>query len=154
MSENKKDSQLEERVLLIRRVSKKTPGGNYISFSALVAVGNREGKVGIGLGRALEVPPAIQKAVNYAKKHLIEVPIKNHTLPHEIEVKYKAAKILIKPAPRGTGLKLGSVARVILNLAGIDNASGKIIGSRNKIVNAYAVIFALKKLKVFKKKNV
>lgn len=142
----KKDEKFEEKVLLIRRVSKKTPGGNYISFSALVAVGDRNGKVGIGLGRALEVPPAIQKAANYAKKHLIKVPIANGTLPHQIKIKYKAAKILLKPAPKGTGLKVGSVARVILDLVGISNASGKIIGSRNQIVNAYAVIEALKKL--------
>jgi len=134
----------EEKVLLIR-VSKKIPGGNYISFSALVAIGDKKGLVGIGLGRALEVPPAIQKAINYAKKHLIKIPIKNKTFPHEIKLKYKAAKVLLKPAPEGTGLKVGSVARIILDLAGVENASGKIIGSRNQIVNAYAVIRALQK---------
>lgn len=142
-----KETKLEEKVLLVRRVSKKIPGGNYITFSALVAVGDKNGRVGIGLGRALEVPPAIQKALNYAKKHMIKVNIKNETLPHEILLKYKAARILLKPAPAGTGLKVGSVARVILSLAGIYNASGKIIGSRNQIVNAYAVIEALKKIK-------
>jgi small subunit ribosomal protein S5 len=146
----KKEEKFEEKVLLIRRVSKKTPGGNYISFSALVAVGDRKGRVGVGLGRALEVPPAIQKASAYAKKHLIEVPLKNNTLPHEIKIKYKAAKLLLKPAPKGTGLKVGSVARAILDLVGVSNASGKIIGSRNQIVNAYAVIEALKRLKINK----
>ncbi len=146
----KKEEKFQERVLLIRRVSKKTPGGNYISFSALVAVGDKKGRVGIGLGRALEVPPAIQKAITYAKKHLIEVPIKNDSLPHEIKLKYKAAKLLLKPAPKGTGLKVGSVARAILDLVGISNASGKIIGSRNQIVIAYAVIEALKRLKINK----
>lgn len=144
MNEEKK---LEEKVLLVRRVSKKIPGGNYISFSALVAVGDKNGRVGIGLGRSLEVPPAIQKAINYAKKHMINVPIKNKTIPHEVKVKYKAAKILIKPAPEGTGLKVGSVGRVLLDLAGVENASGKIIGSRNQIVNTYVFIKALKKLK-------
>ncbi len=150
MSGQKKETEIkiEEKVLLIRRVSKKIPGGNYVTFSALVAVGDKNGRVGIGLGRALEVPPAIQKAVNYAKKHMIKLNIKNETLPHEILIKYKAARVLLKPAPVGTGLKVGSVARVILSLAGIYNASGKIIGSRNQIVNAYAVINALKKLKV------
>jgi small subunit ribosomal protein S5 len=116
----------------------------------LVAVGDRKGRVGVGLGRALEVPPAIQKASAYAKKHLIEVPLKNNTLPHEIKIKYKAAKLLLKPAPKGTGLKVGSVARAILDLVGVSNASGKIIGSRNQIVNAYAVIEALKRLKINK----
>lgn len=147
MIKNNEEKKYEERVLLIRRVSKKIPGGNYITFSALVAVGDKKGSVGVGLGRSLEVPPAIQKAIAYAKKHMIKVPIKNKTIPHEIKLKYKAAKILIKPAPDGTGLKVGSVARVLLDLAGIENASGKIIGSRNKIVNTYGIIKGLKMLK-------
>ncbi len=143
----KEEKKIEEKVLLIRRVSKKIPGGNYVSFSALVAVGDKKGQVGLGLGRGLEVPPAIHKAINYARKHMIKVPLYKNTLPHEIKLKYKAATILLKPAPEGTGLKVGSVARVILNLSGIQNASGKIIGSRNQIVNAYAVMEALKRLR-------
>lgn len=142
-----KEKKYSEKVLLIKRVSKKIPGGNYISFSALVAVGDRQGKVGIGLGRALEVPPAIEKAINYAKKHLITVPIYKKTIPHEVKLKYKAAKIFLKPAPEGTGIKAGSVVRLILDLAGIENVSGKIFGSRNQIVNCYATIKALEKLK-------
>ena len=149
-NQNQEEKKFEEKILMVRRVSKKIPGGNYISFSALVAVGDRQGQVGIGLGRALEVPPAIQKAINYAKKHLIKVPLFKKTLPHKIKIKYKAAKILLKPAPEGTGLKVGGVARLILEVAGVENASGKILGSRNKIANAYAVIKALKSLK---KKN-
>lgn len=140
--------KLEEKVLLIKRVSKKTTGGNYVTFSALVVVGDRKGSVGVGLGRGLEVPPAIKKAINYAKKHMIKIPIYENTLPHEIILKYKAAKILLKPAPAGTGLKVGSVVRSILDLGGIENASGKIIGSKNQIVNSYAVIEALKQLKI------
>ncbi|GAB4219041.1 MAG: 30S ribosomal protein S5 [Candidatus Microgenomates bacterium] len=146
MEEKQEEKKIEERVLLIRRVSKKIPGGNYITFSALVAVGDKKGRVGIGIGRSLEVPPAIQKAINYAKKHLVEVPIVNKTLPHEISLKFKAAKVLLKPAPEGTGLKVGSVARTILDLAGVENASGKIIKSRNQIANTYAVIKALEVL--------
>ncbi len=141
------DKQYQEKVVKIKRVSKKTTGGNYVTFSALVVVGDRKGKVGIGLGRSLEVPPAIQKAISYAKKHLINVPIRNKTIPHEVRVKFKAARILLKPAPEGTGLKVGSVARVILDLAGIENASGKIIGSRNQIVNTYAIMKALSLLR-------
>ena len=141
------DKEFQEKVVKIRRVSKKTTGGNYVTFSALVVVGNRKGKVGIGLGRSLEVPPAIQKAISYAKKHLINVPIRNKTIPHEVRVKFKAARILLKPAPEGTGLKVGSVTRVILDLAGIENASGKIIGSRNQIVNTYAIMKALSLLR-------
>jgi len=147
IAENKQENKIEERVLLIRRVSKKIPGGNYVSFSALVAVGDKNGRVGIGLGRSLEVPPAIEKAINYAKKHMIIVPVYKNTLPHEIKIKFKSAKILLKPAPEGTGLKVGSVVRAILELAGVSNASGKILGSRNQIVNSYGVIEALKRLK-------
>lgn len=141
------DKEFQEKVVKIRRVSKKTTGGNYVTFSALVVVGNRKGKVGIGLGRSLEVPPAIQKAISYAKKHMINVPMRNKTIPHEVRVKFKAALILLKPAPEGTGLKVGSVTRVILDLAGVENASGKIIGSRNQIVNTYAIMKALSMLR-------
>src|SRR4051812_532076 len=114
-----KENKLEERVLLIRRVSKKTTGGNYVTFSALVAVGDGKGRVGVGIGRGLEVPPAIQKAIAHAKKSMITVPIFKSSIPHEIQLKYKAARILLKPAPEGTGLKVGSVARVLLDLSGI-----------------------------------
>ena len=141
------DKQFQEKVVKIRRVSKKTTGGNYVTFSALVVVGDKKGKVGIGLGRSLEVPPAIQKAISYAKKHMITVPMRNKTIPHEVRVKFKAARILLKPAPEGTGLKVGSVTRVILDLAGVENASGKIIGSRNQIVNTYAIMKALSLLR-------
>lgn len=148
-TQEKKDG-IEEKVLLIRRVSKKTPGGNYISFSALVVVGDRQGKVGVGLGRGREVPMAIRKAVNYAKKKMITVPLVNSTIPHSIKIKYKAAYLILKPAPQGAGLKVGSVVRSILSLAGVTNASGKIIRSRNQISNAYTVIKALSKLKARK----
>ncbi len=142
---------IEEKVLLIKRVSKKITGGNYVTFSALVAVGDRKGRIGIGIGRGQEVPPAIQKAISYAKKHMITVPRRGKTITHEIRLKYKAAYVLLKPAPEGTGLKVGSVTRVLLDLAGIENASGKIIRSRNQVVNTYAIIKALGKLKNFTK---
>ena len=118
-TQNLEEKKFEEKVLLIKRVSKKTVGGNYVTFSALVAVGDKRGNVGIGLGRGLEVPPAIQKAIKYAKKHIIKVAVYKNSLPHEIKLKFKSALILLKPAPEGTGLKVGSVARVILDLAGI-----------------------------------
>lgn len=145
--ETPQQEKMDEKILLIKRVSKKTTGGNYVTFSALVAVGDRKGKVGLGIGNGLEVPPAIQKAISHAKKHMIEVPMYKSSIPHHIMLKYKAAKILLKPAPEGTGLKVGGVTRIILDLAGVYNASGKIIGSRNQTVNAYAVMEAIKKLK-------
>jgi len=147
MGEIQDEQKLEERILLIRRVTKKTTGGNYVTFSSLVVIGDGKGRVGIGLGRGLEVPQAIKKALNKAKKSMINVPLYKGTIPHMIKLKYKAGTILLKPAPEGTGLKIGSVARAIFDLAGIHNASGKIIGTRNQITNTYLVIKALKKLK-------
>lgn len=147
MIEQKDEVKLEERILTIKRVTKKTTGGNYVTFSALVVVGNGRGSVGIGLGRGLEVPQAIRKAVTQAKKHMLDVPIYKSTIPHEVKLKYKAGFVLLRPAPEGTGLKIGSVARVIFDLAGIHNASGKIIGSRNQTVNTYLIMEALKTLK-------
>ncbi len=152
--QNQPQEKLEEKVLLIRRVSKKTTGGNYVTFSALVVVGDRKGNVGIGIGRGLEVPPAIQKAIRYARKHLVHIPIYKNSLPHEILLKYKSSRVLLKPAPEGTGLKVGSVARIILDLGGVYNASGKIIGSRNQISNTYAVMEALRHLKKRHEKKV
>lgn len=137
---------IAEEVLEIKRVSKKTTGGNSISFTALVVVGDRKGKVGVALGRGLEVPQAIRKAVKNARKQMITVPLHNDTLPHNVLTKFKAARIILKPAPQGSGLKVGSVVRSILTLSGVKNASGKVLGSRNKATNARAVIKALKSL--------
>lgn len=144
---------IEEKVLLIRRLSKKTKGGNYISFSALVVVGDNINKVGVGLGRGLEVPQAIKKAILHARKHMIEIPVHEESLPHDIKVKYKSSNIVLKPAPKGAGLKVGSVVRSILSLGGVKNASGKILGSRNHISNVYAVMKALESLKPRVKTN-
>lgn len=139
------EKQYEEKVLYIRRVSKKTTGGNSISFSALMVVGDGKGKVGIGLGTGREVPQAIKKGIAKAKKRFVTVPLYKDTLPHDLRLKYKSARLLLKPAPPGTGLKLGGVVRIILDVAGVNNASGKIVGTRNQITNAYAVIEAIKK---------
>lgn len=141
------DDKMNEQVLLVKRVSKKTSGGNYITFTALVAVGDGMGNVGLGTGRGLEVPPAIQKAIAKAKKNMVSINLEKSTLPHQIMTKYKSAVVLLKPAPEGTGLKVGSVARTILELCGVQNASGKIIGTRNQTSNAYAVMKALRGLK-------
>jgi len=143
----REENPYDERVLFIRRISKKTTGGNYITFSALVVVGDRKGKVGIGLGRGREVPPAIQKGITQAKRNMIQFPLFNETLPHEIKIKYKSSRLILKPAPPGTGLKVGGVVRAVLDVAGVNNASGKIVGTRNQITNAYAIMEAIKQLK-------
>lgn len=137
---------IAEEVLEIKRVSKKTTGGSAMSFTALVVVGDRKGRVGVAMGRGLEVPQAIKKAVKYARKQMIMVPIHNDTLPHNVLTKFKAARILLKPAPQGSGLKVGSVVRSILTLSGVKNASGKVLGSRNKATNARGVMKALQSL--------
>lgn len=144
-------NKLEERVLLIRRISKKTTGGNHITFACLVIVGDNKGRVGIGMGRSQEIPPAIKKAITKAKNNMIDVPVTDKfTIPHIITVKFKAAKVILKPAPEGSGLKVGNVARALLELSGVKNASGKILRSKNKIVNAYAIFKALQNLKPLK----
>lgn len=144
MEEQKKE--LGEQVLTIRRVSRKTPGGNAVSFSALVAVGNRKGSFGLGLASAAEVPIAINKAIRLAKKKMIKLELAGTTIPYDIEVKFKAAKILLKPAPVGTGLKAGSVLRQIMNLAGITDVSAKIYGSNNKINLSFAMYRAFERM--------
>jgi small subunit ribosomal protein S5 len=145
--ENQPEKEFEEKVLQVNRVSKKTKGGNRIGFSVLVVIGDRKGRVGAGLGKAPEVATAIRKGIEYAKKHLVHVPLKGTTIPHRITYKYKAAKILLKPAPEGSGLIAGGPIRTVASAAGIHNLSAKILGSRNVITNVYCTLEALKHLK-------
>jgi small subunit ribosomal protein S5 len=142
----RKEKEFEENVVEIRRISKKTKGGNTIRFSALVVVGDRKGKVGAGVSKATDVRGAIQKAIAYAKRRMIKVPLKGTTIANEVEEKFSAAHILLKPAPQGTGIIAGGPMRVVLESAGVKDAVGKILGTRNKISNVYATLEALKKL--------
>jgi small subunit ribosomal protein S5 len=142
----KQEDGLQEEVLHIRRVSRKVPGGNYVSFSALVAVGDGKGGLGIGLAKALEVPKAINKALAKAKKRIVSIKLNKTTIPYDLIIKYNATKLLLKPAPEGTGLKVGSVVRPLMVLSGIKDLSGKIYGSNNKINLTYAVHSYFKKL--------
>lgn len=140
-------SEFQEKVVQVNRVSKKITGGNKISFSVLVVVGDKKGKVGVGLGKAADVATAIKKGINYAKKHLITVPMRGTTIPHEVRIKVGAAKLLIKPAPAGTGIKAGGAVRAVVEAAGIKDIVGKILGTDNKASNVYATLVALKKLR-------
>lgn len=142
----KDPSDLMEELLHLRRVSRKTPGGNYATYSVLMGVGDGKGQFGIGMARATEVPIAISKATRQAKKNMIPVHMKGTTIPRDMDIKYKAAKILLKPAPPGTGLKAGSVLRQIMILAGIRDISAKLYGSGNKINVSYAVYHAFQSL--------
>lgn len=147
MVENKvnlNQKELTDKVLVINRVAKKIKGGDKIGFTALVGVGDRKGRVGIGYGKATNLRSAIDKAVVKAKKNTFSVPIKDSTLPRRIRVKQGAGKVLLMPAPKGAGLIAGGVVRNILELAGVADASAKILGTSNPITNAKATIKALK----------
>lgn len=138
--------EFEEKVIQVNRVSKKTAGGNRIGFSVLMVVGDKKGKVGVGLGKARDVSSAIRKAVAYAKKHLIEVPITKGTIPHDIVLKRGAARLILKPAPEGSGIIAGGAVRSVVEAAGIRNISSKVLGTKNQASNVYATLEALSKL--------
>lgn len=139
--------EFEEKVVKISRISKKTKGGNKISFSALIVVGDKKGRVGVGLAKAADVSAAIRKAGTYAQKHLITVVMKGTTIPHEMRIKLGAVRLLLKPAPAGTGVIAGGAVRAVVEAAGIKDIIGKIIGTNNKIGNVYATLEALRRLK-------
>jgi small subunit ribosomal protein S5 len=144
--DNQNPSEFSETVVQINRISKKTKGGNQVRFSALVVVGDGKGKVGVGLSKAKNVRLAINKAIAFAKRRMIVVPIKGTTIPYSVREKFSAAKILLKPAPPGSGIISGGPVRMVLEAAGIHDAVGKILGTKNKVSNVYATIEALKTL--------
>lgn len=144
---NREENQYQEKLLKISRVSKTTKGGRSISFSVLAAVGDGQGKIGLGLGKANGVPDAIKKAIAAAKKNVVKVSLKNNTVPHEVLGKWGAAAVWMAPAYEGTGVIAGSAAREILELVGVHDILTKIKGSRNKHNVARATIEALKMLR-------
>lgn len=138
--------EFDEKVIQVNRVSKKTKGGNQIGFSVLMVIGDKKGRVGVGLGKAPDVLSSIKKGVARAKKNLFTVPMKGSTIPHDIRVKFGAAKVLLKPAPAGSGVIAGGAVRSVMEAAGVKNVSTKVLGTRNKASNVYATIKALKLL--------
>jgi len=136
--------EFEEVVINIDRVARVVKGGRRFRFKALVVVGNRKDKVGVGVSKGSDVQTAIAKATDVAKKHLITIPVANDTIPHDAEVKVSGAQVLIKPAAPGTGIIAGGVVRSVIGVTGIRNLLSKSLGSTNKVNIAYATIEALK----------
>lgn len=135
---NHEELDIQERVVAINRVSKTVKGGKNFRFAALVVVGDEKSHVGVGMGKALEVPEAIRKAVQDAKKNMIEVPIEGTTIPHEIIGKFGAGSVLLKPSKEGTGVIAGAAVRAVCELAGIKDIRTKCLGTNNprNVVNA------------------
>lgn len=138
--------EFEEVVINIDRVARVVKGGRRFRFKALVVVGNRKNKVGVGVAKGADVQAAIAKATAIAKKHLVTIPVVNETIPHDMEVKLSGARVLIKPAAPGTGIIAGGVVRAVISVTGIRNLLSKSLGSTNKVNIAYATVEALASL--------
>ncbi len=139
-------SEFEEKVITISRVSKKTKGGDQMSFTALMVVGDRKGKVGVGLGKAKDVVSAIQKGIKQAKRKMIVVPIDRTTIPFSVTAEHGAGKVLLKPASKGSGVIAGGPVRAVVEAAGIKDISAKILGSDNQASSVHATFNALKQI--------
>lgn len=137
-------SEYDEQIVKISRVSKKTKGGNKIGFTALAVVGDRKGKVGVGLGKAPDVANSIRKGILLAKKHMIKIPLVNGTIPFRVDVKLGAARVMLKPAPLGSGIIAGGAVRSVVSAAGIQNISSKVLGTKNQANNVAVTLQALK----------
>jgi len=145
----REQSEWEEKIIQVRRVTKVVKGGKKLSFRAVVAVGNGKGQVGIGVGKAAEVISAIQKGVVDARKSLVKVPLVGSSIPHQITGKQGSSRILLKPAAKGTGVIAGGAARAILELSGVGDVLSKSLGSRAPLNVARATIDGLKSLRTF-----
>ncbi len=142
------DREYDQKLLDVARVVRVVAGGRRFRFRATVVIGNKKGKVGVGVAKGADVSLAVEKAVSDAKKRLINVKIVNGTIPHETQAKFSTAKVLLKPGVEGRGIVAGGAVRVVCDLAGIENLSGKILGkTKNKLNNARATIKALEDLK-------
>ncbi|PIR02984.1 MAG: 30S ribosomal protein S5 [Candidatus Magasanikbacteria bacterium CG11_big_fil_rev_8_21_14_0_20_43_7] len=140
----KEKPEFDQQIVDLARVTRVTKGGKQMSFRCCVLIGDRKGRVGYGIQKGKDVQIAVEKAVRQAKKHMIRIPLIKETLPHATIAKFKAAKIMLKPAPKGSGIIAGSVIRTVLEMAGVPNASSKMLGkTNNKINNVKATFVAL-----------
>lgn len=146
-NQQKAPREFEQKILDLSRVTRVTAGGKRMSFRCGLVIGDKKGRVGFGIAKGKDVQIAIEKAYKQAKKNLVTVPMVNETIPHEVKIKFGAARVLLKPAPKGTGLKSGGAVRMILEHAGLPNAVSKIINSNNKLNLAQATLEALRSLR-------
>jgi len=154
MRTKKEKPEFDQQILDLARVTRVTKGGKQLSFRATVVIGDRRGRVGLGIAKGKDVQMATEKAVNQAKKRVTVIPIQRETIPHRVEAKFKAGRVLIKPAPKGSGIIAGGAMRTVLELAGVPNASGKIIGrTHNQVTNVKATLKALSFLRAGKRKS-
>lgn len=145
----KEKPMFDQYILDLARVTRVTKGGKNLSFRAAVILGDRRGRVGFGLAKGKDVQLGVEKAVNQAKKHIIYIKFSNETIPHSVYSKFKAAKVLLRPAPKGSGIIAGGAVRNVLELAGVPNISAKILGkTKNKIAIAKATFAALQNFKI------
>jgi len=149
----KKEEEFEQRIIDVARVTRVMAGGKRMKFRVCLAIGDRKGRVGAGIAKGADVTAAVAKAFTKAKKNLIMVPTLNGTIYHPVVVKFKAAKIILKPAKPGTGVKAGGAVRILCELAGVANITSKILGSNNKINNVKATLNAFKSFKAIEKKE-
>ncbi len=148
MMERRPKSEFKEKVLDLRRVTRVVAGGKRFRFRVTVVIGDEKGRVGVGIAKGVDVAQAVDKAKILARKNIIVVPLKDRSIPHEVEAKFSAARVIIKPAKGGHGLKAGGSVRQVLLLVGVRDATAKCLGgTKNKLTNAMAAIEALKKLK-------
>ena len=146
--------EFDSKLLDLSRVERMTSGGRRLRFRAIMVLGDRKGRVGLGVAKGLDVAQAVEKATRLAKKNMVEIPIIEGTIPFEVEARFGAARILLRPQRKGRGLVAGGTVRVICSLVGIEDISSKVLSkSRNKLNNAKAMILALKKLKTVKEKR-
>lgn len=149
MRRGEEKSEFDQHILDLARVTRVTKGGKHMSFRACVILGDHHGRVGFGVAKGKDVQLGVEKAVRQAKKNIIRVPLRNETIPHTVVQKFKAANIIIMPAPKGSGIIAGGAARVVFELAGIPNISSKILGTtKNKIAIVKAAFEALQSFKI------
>lgn len=140
-------SEFDQKVVEVKRVTRVMAGGKRMRFRALVVIGDHKGKVGLGLKKGMDVSGSVEKAVNAAKKSLITLPLINETIPHQLKVKYKSSRLLLKPAKAGTGVIAGGAVRQVFELAGVKNVVSKMFGSNNKVNNVKAVFEAFRQMR-------